>query len=75
MFEVYTIYGLYNDDTMERIEEGDHLKQITFYNSDCEETKLKKIKISDIYDNRIIVETSDYDEVTIDIDDIIDWEI
>ena len=70
--KTYCNYGLYDEDSANTLEAGDSCERFTYWNDGIQVT-IKNITICDIYEDRIVVELEDYEEVTIQVDDIIDW--
>lgn len=71
--KTYCNYGLCDEDSANTLEEGDSCERFTYWNDGIQVT-IKNITICDIYEDKIVVELEDYEEVTIQVDDIIDWE-
>lgn len=70
--KTYCNYGLFDEDSANTLEYGDSCERFTYWNDGIQVT-IKNITICDIYEDRIVVELEDYEEVTIQVDDIIDW--
>lgn len=71
--KTYCTYGLYDEDNCNSLEEGDSCERFTYWSNEKQVT-LEDIEINDIYKDRVVVELEDGEEITIQVDDIIDWE-
>lgn len=70
----YATYGIYDEDTASCLEVGDTLISITYLDENYEEVTLKKVEISNINEEILTIETEDYSEIEICIDNIVEWE-
>lgn len=73
MIHSYCNYGIYNEDTAQCLEEGDDVDRITYWDNEKKIT-LEDVQITDIREDEISIETEDYDEITIPIEEIEDWD-
>lgn len=73
MIQSYCNYGIYNEDTSQCLEEGDDVDRISYLDNG-ERVTLENVQIKDINKDEITVETEDYDEITITIEEIEDWD-
>lgn len=64
---------LHDEDSCSVLEEGDVVDKFS-YMDNWNTVTLENIKINDICQNTIMIETEDYEEITIDVDDIVEWE-
>ena len=71
--KTYCKYGLYDEDNGNSLEEGDSCEHFTYWD-DGKQATIKNITICDIYKDRVVVELEDSEEVTIQVDDIVEWE-
>ena len=70
--KTYCTYGLYDEDSASNLAEGDFCATFTYWKNG-EQITLRNVKINDIYKDRVVIELEDYEEVTIQVDDIVEW--
>lgn len=73
MIHSYCNYGIYNDDTYQYLEGGDDVNRLSYWDNGNRVT-IEDVQIKDINKDEITVETEDYDEITIPIEEIEDWD-
>lgn len=73
MIQSYCNYGIYNEDTSQCLEEGDDVDRISYWDNGKRVT-LEDVRIKDINNDEITVETEGFDEITIPIEEIEDWD-
>lgn len=64
---------LYDEDNCSVLEEGDCVDKFSYMDT-WNAVTLENVKINDICENTVTVETEDWEEITIDVEDIIEWE-
>ena len=73
MIHSYCIYGIYNEDTAQVLEPGDSVDRLS-YRDNGKKITLEDVQINDINKDEIMIETEDYEEITIPIEEIEDWD-
>lgn len=73
MIRSYCNYGIYNEDTSQCLEEGDSVDCLSYWDSGNRIT-VENVLINDISKDEITIETDDYEEITIPIEEIEDWD-
>ncbi len=73
MIRSYCNYGIYNEDTSQCLEEGDSVDRLSYWDSGNRIT-VENVLINDISKDEITIETDDYEEITIPIEEIEDWD-
>ena len=71
---VWATYNIYDEDTASCLEVGDTLLSITYVDENYEEVTVKNVQISNINEEILTIETEDYSEIEICIDNIVEWE-
>lgn len=71
--KTYCDWGLYNEDNGDCLKAGDNCDRFSYWD-DGKRVTLENIAIQDIRKNEVTLELEDYEEVTINIEDVIDWE-
>ena len=66
-------WELYEEDNYNCLKVGDFCEVFSYYDNGHTCT-LENITIQDIREKEVTLELEDYDEITINIEDIIDWE-
>lgn len=66
-------WGLYNEDNGDCLEVGDYCDRFLYYDNG-KGVVLENVNIQDIREKEVTLELDDYEEITIDIEDVIDWE-
>lgn len=69
----YCNYGICNEDTSQCLEEGDTVDRISYFDGE-KRVVLENVQIKDINDSEITIETDDYEEIAIAIEDIEEWD-
>lgn len=73
MIHSYCNYGIYNEDTSQCLEEENDVDRISYWDNGCRVT-LEDVRIKDINKDEITIETEDFEEITIPIEEIEDWD-
>ena len=73
MIHSYCIYGIYNEDIAQVLEPGDSVDRLS-YRDNGKKITLEDVQINDINKDEIMIETEDYEEITIPIEEIEDWD-
>ncbi len=73
MIHSYCNYGIYNEDTSQCLEEGDSIDRLSYWDNGKRIT-LENVQIKDINKEEITIETEDYDEIIIPIEEMEDWD-
>lgn len=71
--KTYCTYGLYDEDSANSLEEGDSCERFTYWDN-VKKVTLEDVTINDIYENRVVIKINNFEEITIQIENIIDWE-
>lgn len=69
----YCNYGICNEDTSQYLEAEDRVDRLSYWDNG-NRVILENIQITDINRDEITIETEDYGEITIPIEEIEDWE-
>lgn len=64
---------LHDEDTCSVLEGGDCVDKFS-YMDDGHKVTLENVKINDISEDTVTIETEDWEEITVDVDDIVEWE-
>lgn len=73
MIHSYCNYGIYNEDTSQCLEEGDSVDRLSYWDNGRKVT-LKDVHIQSISKEEITLALEDYEEITIPIEEIEDWD-
>lgn len=71
--KVYCNRGLYDDETSHCLTEGDICDSLSYWNNGVKITKNNVLIKCIINDDEIIIELDDYQELLLNVDDIIEW--
>lgn len=69
----YCNYGICNDDTSQCLEEWDTIDRLSYFD-DEKRIVLENVQVKDIDENEITIETEYYEEITIAIEDVEEWD-
>lgn len=64
---------LYDEDNYGVLEEGDCADKFSYMDT-WNTVTLEDVTIKDISENTVTIETKDWEEITVDVDDIVEWE-
>lgn len=73
MVKSYCNYGIYDEDTSHCLEVDDCVDSLKFYDGERFIT-IENVRIKEIKKDKITIETEDYDEIEIYIEDIVRWQ-
>lgn len=73
MIQSYCTYGICNIDTTQCLEEGDSVERLAYW-EDGRKVVLKDVQISSINETEITIELEDSEAISIQIEDIEDWD-
>lgn len=73
MIKSYCNYGIYNEDTSQCLEPEDNVDHLSYWD-DGHKITLENVIIKSINKDEIEIETEDYEEITIPIEEIEDWD-
>ena len=73
MIQSYCNYGIYNEDTSQCMEDGDCVDSLTYCDGEKFVT-VEDVRIVKITKDKIMVETDDFEEIEISIEDIDNWD-
>lgn len=64
---------LHDEDSCSVLEEGDCVDKFSYMDT-WNAVTLENVKINNIDENTVTIETEDWEEITVDVDDILEWE-
>lgn len=73
MIHSYCNYGIYNEDTSQCLESGDDVDRFSYWDGGKMVT-LENVQIKSIDKNEVTIELEDYEEISIPIEEINDWD-
>ena len=72
MISIFNTYKLYNENTGQVLEEGDWIDNFSYYDKN-HKIILQNIQIININENEITIELNEFDQIIINVKDIIEW--
>lgn len=73
MIQSYYNYGIYNEDTSQCLEDGDRVDCLSYWDNG-KKIILKDVQIQSIDKDEVTFSLEDYEEITIPIEEIEDWD-